>query len=110
MMTRREVSAVIGIFSSTLKAMTLRVTMAIDRPKERAILSITASSLKKTSVQQKPGREKTRIKPIIARTDENGSIANRKESYVVWSDGIKLIGYILLEHAGKFKSMKFLLS
>jgi len=103
MMTMMEVNAVIGIFRSTLRAMTLRVTMAIDRPKERAILSMKATSLKKTSVQQKPGREKTRINPAIARKVDNGSRAYRKESGTTSSDGSKLIGYIVLEHAGKFK-------
>ena len=44
----------------------LRATMAIDRPIERAALSSTFIPLKKTSVQEKPGRKNTNIIPSNA--------------------------------------------
>ena len=63
---RREFKPVIIIPASTFRAKMLRVTTAIDRPKERAILSKTFIFLKKTSVQAKPGSKKTSIKPRMA--------------------------------------------
>jgi len=66
-MTTREWKVVIFIPKSTFGAMMLRVTLAIDSPKERAALSTGWSFLKKMNVQAKPGRKKTMIKPRIAR-------------------------------------------
>jgi hypothetical protein len=63
---RRELAPVIIIPNSTCRTMMLSVTVAIDRPKERAILSTIFTRLKKTSVQAKPGTKNTMINPRIA--------------------------------------------
>jgi hypothetical protein len=63
---RREFKPVMLIPSSTFKARILSVTTAMDKPKERAILSMRFICLKKTSVQAKPGRKKTMTKPRSA--------------------------------------------
>ena len=62
----RELSPVILIPSSTFRARILSVTKAMDKPKERTILSMTFTCLKKISVQAKPGRKNTRMNPIVA--------------------------------------------
>ena len=64
---RRELNPVTLIPSSTFRTIMLSETKAIDRPKERTILSMIFTRLKKTSVQAKPGRKKTSINPRIAR-------------------------------------------
>ena len=63
---RRELKPVILIPSSIFSARMLRVTTAMDRPKERAILSMRFIFLKKTRVQAKPGRKKTSVNPRSA--------------------------------------------
>ena len=50
---------------SLFKTRMLSVTTAIDKPKERAILSRTFTCLKKTRVQAKPGIKNTKMKPRI---------------------------------------------
>jgi len=62
---KTELTAVILIPISLFKAKMLRVTRAIDKPKDRAILSKTFICLKKTSVQAKPGRKNTKTRPRI---------------------------------------------
>jgi len=62
----RELRPVILTPINTFRTRMLSVTNAMDRPKERAILSMIFTCLKKTSVQAKPGRKKTSIKPRIA--------------------------------------------
>jgi hypothetical protein len=63
---RREFKPVMLIPSSTFKARILSVTTAMDKPKEGAILSMRFICLKKTSVQAKPGKNKTMIHPRSA--------------------------------------------
>jgi hypothetical protein len=50
---------------SLFKTRMLSVTTAMDKPKERTILSRTSICLKKTSVQAKPGTKNTKMKPRI---------------------------------------------
>ena len=64
--TRTELSPVVPIPISLFRASKLSVTTAIDNPMERTTLSMICSRLKKTSVQAKPGRKKTSIKPRTA--------------------------------------------
>lgn len=52
--------------NKTFAKRTLSVTIAIERPKDRAILSITFICLKKIRVQANPGNKNTNMKPIIA--------------------------------------------
>ncbi len=63
-----EFSPVILTPISLFRARILSVTRAIDRPRERASLStiFTCLPLKKTSVQAKPGRKNTSMKPRAA--------------------------------------------
>jgi len=63
---RIELNPVILIPTSRFKEIRLSVTIAIDSPKERAILSMIFICLKKTSVQVKPGRKKTSMNPRSA--------------------------------------------
>jgi len=63
-----ELNPVILTPNNTFRTRILSVTTAMDRPRERAILSITfiCLPLKNTSVQAKPGRKKTNVIPSIA--------------------------------------------
>jgi len=74
MLTARIVSRELTLLMRTLRmtfmTMTLSVTIAIESPKDRAILSRWWSFRKKTNVQAKPGRKKTMTKPSAARTGE----------------------------------------
>jgi hypothetical protein len=63
---RREWRAVMLTPNNTFRARMLSVTNTMDKPKERAILSIIFICWKKTIVQAKPGRKKTRINPRSA--------------------------------------------
>ena len=67
-MTRTALNPVMLTPASLSKARILRVTMAMERPKERAVLSTAfiCLPLKNTSVQAKPGRKNTSTKPSIA--------------------------------------------
>lgn len=73
---RTELNPVILIPITWFKATRLRVTTAIDNPKERAILSMIFIRLKKINVQVKPGRKKTSINPrnalIIGKRSRRG--------------------------------------
>jgi hypothetical protein len=60
---RRELRPVTLTPSSKFRARMLSVTTAMDKARERTILSMRFICLKKTSVQAKPGRKKTRINP-----------------------------------------------
>ncbi len=66
-----EVEPVIFMPKRTCNTRTPSVTMAIDSPIERTILSMTLTLLKKTNVQAKPGRKKTTTNPIIPRSTGN---------------------------------------
>lgn len=74
----------------------LSVTAAIDRPKERAILSMMLARLKKTSVQAKPGKKNTSMNPRIAlrvgRRSRKGKVNSNS-----W---LKSISPYLIEHLG----------
>ena len=63
---RAELNPVILTPTSILRAKILSATTTIDRPKETTILSRTLMRRKKTSVQAKPGRNKTSTNPSIA--------------------------------------------
>jgi len=67
-MTRTALNPVMLTPASLSKARILRVTIAMERPKERAVLSrrFICLPLKNTSVQAKPGRKNTSAKPSIA--------------------------------------------
>lgn len=60
----------------------LSVTTTMDSARERVTLSMISSSLKKTSVQVKPGKKKTSISPSIAlmmgTCSKNGKIKPKK--------------------------------
>jgi len=64
--TRAELNPVILTPITIFAKRILRVTIAIDRPKERTTLSITFICRKKTKVQAKPGRKNTNRNPSIA--------------------------------------------
>ena len=66
MIISTELSPVMLIPKSRFKVRILSVTRAIDRPKARTTLSKALICLKKTSVQAKPGRKNTNVKPRIA--------------------------------------------
>jgi len=65
MIISTELKPVILMPRSLFETMMLSVTTAIDKAKDRAILSRTFICLKKTSVQIKPGMNNTRMKPRI---------------------------------------------
>ena len=65
-MVRTELNPVIQIPISLFRKRRLIVTTAMDSPKERMILSMTLTCLKKTSVQAKPGTKKTNMNPRSA--------------------------------------------
>lgn len=80
-----ELNPVILIPASLFREKRLSVTIAMDVPKERAILSRTFICLKKTKVQVKPGRKNTRMNPSIAlRMDKRSRMgkANPKSSLI----------------------------
>jgi len=60
-----ELTPVILTPISLFKTKMLRVTRAIDKPTDRAILSAIFICLKKTSVQAKPGRKNIKMIPRI---------------------------------------------
>jgi len=64
---RTALNPIILMPVNLLRARVLSVTVAIDKPKERASLSIIfiCLPLKNTSVQAKPGRKNTSMKPRI---------------------------------------------
>ena len=66
MIIRAELKPVILTPISLFRERRLSVTIAMDSPKERAILSMTLICLKNTSVQAKPGKKKTNINPKSA--------------------------------------------
>lgn len=66
MIIRRELRPVILTLNSRFRARMESVTRAMDKPKERAILSRMFTFLKKMSVQAKPGSRKTMINPRSA--------------------------------------------
>ena len=108
--TRRELTPVMLTASSTLRARRLSVTTAMDRPKERAILSITFICLKKTSVQAKPGRKKTRTNPRIALiTGKRSKKGNTNSNICLIGDNQSMI-YILLNLKGNFKRFSELIT
>ena len=65
-MVRRELVPFILSPNRTCRTIMLSVTAAMDMPKERAILSMILSRVKKTKVQAKPGTKNTSINPKIA--------------------------------------------
>jgi len=91
----RELNPVILIPSSTFKARILSVTRAMDKPKERTILSITLTRLKKISVQAKPGRKKTSINPRIALMKGKRSRKGRINSNICFTGDNQSIAYII---------------
>ena len=94
MIIRTELRPVILMPSNTFKARMLSVTIAIDKPKERAPLSMTFISLKKTSVHAKPGRKKTSIKPRIALMAGNFSRKGKINSNICLMGDNQSITYI----------------
>jgi hypothetical protein len=68
MITTRELTPFIAIPATLFIAKMARVTKAIDIPKESVTLSTTFTCLplKKTRVQQNPGRKNTNITPNAA--------------------------------------------
>ena len=91
----REFNPVILIPSSTFRARILNVTKAMDKPKERTILSITFTRLKKISVQAKPGIKKTRIKPRIALMAGKRSRKGRTNSNICLTGDNQSIAYTI---------------
>jgi len=81
---RTELNPVILIPISLFRARILSVTVAIDKPKERASLSIIfiCLPLKNTSVQAKPGRKNTSTNPNIALMMGNLSRKGRANSMI----------------------------
>ncbi len=79
MIIRTELNPVI-ITPALFKERMLRVTTAMDSPKERAILSMIFICLKKTSVQAKPGRKKTSTNPRSALMKDKRSRNGRANS------------------------------
>ena len=66
MSIRAELKPVILTPASRLTEKRLSVTTTMDSPKEITTRSRTFICLKKTSVQAKPGRNRTRAKPSMA--------------------------------------------
>jgi len=70
---KSELKPVILIPSKIFRENILSVTSAIDRPNDKAILSIISTFLKKTIVQAKPGKKNTKMNPIVALREDTSS-------------------------------------
>jgi len=95
-MTRTALNPVMLIPTSLFKTRILRVTMAMERPKERAVLSTAfiCLPLKNTSVQAKPGRKNINIKPSIALMIERLSrTGSRKPAISLSTDNSQSTAY-----------------
>ena len=82
--------------NSLFKTRILRVTMAMERPKERAVLSrrFICLPLKNTSVQAKPGRKNIKVKPSIAlMIDRLSRTGNRKPAISLSTDKSQSTAY-----------------
>lgn len=75
---RLVLSSVIRTWKSQLSQTIVNATIAIDNPKERAILSTQLISLlkKKTKLQAKPGKKRMNIAPNSALSTSNTIIIN----------------------------------
>ena len=94
---RTALVPVILIPISLFRAKILSVTVAIDRPKERASLSIMfiCLLLKNTIVQAKPGRKNTSMKPKVALMAGTLSRKGRAEPMISLNPDRKPITYSL---------------
>jgi len=80
--------------TSLFRRRRLRVTIAMDSPKERTILSMIFICLKKTSVQAKPGRKNTNMNPRSALTMGSRSKKGKANSNNSLSGDKKSMPYI----------------
>ena len=93
---RTALNPVMLIPISLFKTRMLRVTMAMERPKERPALSrgFICLPLKNTSVQAKPGRKNIRIKPSIAlMMDRLSRTGSKKPAISLSADNSQSTGY-----------------